>query len=67
MEVDSPVAVVATPVIDDDLFSRQLYAIGIAAQLRIQSSSALIVGLRGIGVEIGGFYIMRKAITKHDV
>ena len=51
MDVDPPTA--ATSQIDDDLFSRQLYAIGIAAQLRIQSSSALIVGLRGIGVEIG--------------
>jgi hypothetical protein len=53
MDVEASSSPSAAPAIDDDLFSRQLYAIGFAAQARIQTSSVLIVGLRGIGVEIG--------------
>jgi hypothetical protein len=53
MDVE-PVAAGAQPsAVDDELYSRQLYAIGHKAQTRIQSSNVLLVGLRGIGVEIG--------------
>ena len=40
--------------VDEDLYSRQLYAIGgHKAQLSLSSSAVLLVGLRGVGVEIG--------------
>ncbi len=39
--------------IDENLLSRQLYVLGHEAQKRLQASSVLIVGLQGIGVEIG--------------
>ena len=39
--------------VDEDLYSRQLYVMGHEAQKRLQSSNILIVGLRGLGVEIG--------------
>jgi molybdopterin/thiamine biosynthesis adenylyltransferase len=40
--------------VDEDLYSRQLYAIGgHTAQRALSRARVLIVGLRGIGVEIG--------------
>lgn len=38
--------------IDESLYSRQLYVMGKEAMLRLQSSNILIIGLRGLGVEI---------------
>jgi len=39
--------------IDEALYSRQLYVFGHEAQRKMASSDVLIVGLRGLGVEIG--------------
>ncbi len=41
--------------IDEALYSRQLYVLGHEAMKRMSSSHVLIAGLRGLGVEIGGF------------
>lgn len=41
--------------IDESLYSRQLYVLGHEAMKRMGSSHVLIVGLRGLGVEIGWF------------
>ena len=38
--------------IDESLYSRQLYVLGHEAMKRMGSSNVLIVGLRGLGVEI---------------
>lgn len=39
--------------IDEALYSRQLYVLGHEAMRKMGSSSVLIVGLDGLGVEIG--------------
>ncbi len=39
--------------IDDGLYSRQLYVMGHEAMHKMSSSKVLIIGLRGLGVEIG--------------
>lgn len=39
--------------IDESLYSRQLYVFGHEAQIKMQNTSVLIVGLKGLGVEIG--------------
>lgn len=41
-----------TPQIDESLYSRQLYVLGKDAMLRMQKSAVLVVGLKGLGVEI---------------
>ncbi|ODV75887.1 E1 ubiquitin-activating protein UBA1 [Cyberlindnera jadinii NRRL Y-1542] len=38
--------------IDESLYSRQLYVLGKEAMLKMQNSNVLIVGLRGLGIEI---------------
>jgi ubiquitin-activating enzyme E1 len=43
----------AKPVIDEGLYSRQLYVMGREGQARMATSNVLIVGLNGLGVEIG--------------
>jgi len=40
-------------VIDEQLYSRQLYVLGHEAMKKMQQSNVLIVGLNGVGVEIG--------------
>ncbi|GMM36292.1 E1 ubiquitin-activating protein [Saccharomycopsis crataegensis] len=40
------------PKIDEGLYSRQLYVLGKEAMLRMQKSSVLIIGLKGLGIEI---------------
>jgi len=40
-------------VIDEQLYSRQLYVLGHEAMKKMQQSNVLIVGLSGVGVEIG--------------
>lgn len=39
--------------LDEELYNRQLYVMGHAAQRRMAASSVLIIGLGGVGVEIG--------------
>jgi ubiquitin-activating enzyme E1 len=60
MEVDGPAAAVEQlkeavnghGEIDESLYSRQLYVLGHEAMKRMGSSNVLVVGLRGLGVEI---------------
>lgn len=53
--MDSEPSVVRTSAstIDEGLYSRQLYVLGHDAMKRMSASDVLIVGLRGLGVEIG--------------
>src|ERR1700710_1041443 len=50
MQVDD--SVVGNTEIDESLYSRQLYVLGHDAMKRMGVSDVLIVGLRGLGVEI---------------
>ncbi len=50
MQVDESVA--GTTEIDESLYSRQLYVLGHEAMRRMGASNVLIVGLKGLGVEI---------------
>jgi|694.fasta_scaffold101824_1 ubiquitin-activating enzyme E1 len=56
------------PKIDEGLYSRQLYAIGYDAMKRLASSSVLISGMNGLGVEIAKNTILQgfKTVTLHD-
>lgn len=45
MQIDSPS-------IDESLYSRQLYVLGKEAMLKMQNANVLIIGLKGLGVEI---------------
>lgn len=51
--VDDGAGAVGTTAIDEELYSRQLYVMGHQAQRRMAASRVLLVGLRGLGVEIG--------------
>jgi ubiquitin-activating enzyme E1 len=55
-------------VIDEDLYSRQLYVMGHEAQKRMAKSDVLIVGLNGLGVEVAKNVILAgvKSVTLHD-
>ncbi|KAG7745711.1 hypothetical protein KL932_000741 [Ogataea haglerorum] len=48
MQVDSP----QEEAIDEGLYSRQLYVLGKEAMLKMASSNVLIIGLKGLGIEI---------------
>lgn len=55
MEVDNPekaIQQLKNGDIDESLYSRQLYVLGHEAMKRMGSSNVLIVGLKGLGVEI---------------
>ena len=39
--------------VDASLYSRQIFALGFDAMRRMAVSNVLVVGLRGLGVEIG--------------
>jgi ubiquitin-activating enzyme E1 len=39
--------------IDESLYSRQLYVLGHDAMRRMQASNILLVGCKGLGIEIG--------------
>lgn len=58
MQIDSPAATAeelknaSNGEIDESLYSRQLYVLGHEAMKRMGSSNILIVGLRGLGIEI---------------
>eukprot|EP01095_Lingulamoeba_sp_RSL-Kostka_P005001 TRINITY_DN1630_c0_g1_i1.p1 TRINITY_DN1630_c0_g1~~TRINITY_DN1630_c0_g1_i1.p1 ORF type:complete len:1015 (-),score=391.00 TRINITY_DN1630_c0_g1_i1:45-3089(-) len=54
--------------IDEDLYSRQLYALGHKSMKRIMESDVLIVGLRGLGVEIAKNIVLTgvRSVSLHD-
>lgn len=73
MQVDSPAAAVeqlrsADGEIDESLYSRQLYVLGHEAMKRMSSSNVLVVGLRGLGVEIAKNIALAgvKSLTLYD-
>jgi ubiquitin-activating enzyme E1 len=39
--------------VDEGLYSRQLYVLGHETMKRMQTTDILLVGLRGVGLEIG--------------
>lgn len=47
MQIDSP-----PQEIDESLYSRQLYVLGKEAMLKMQNANVLIIGLKGLGIEI---------------
>jgi len=54
--------------IDEALYSRQLYVLGHEAMRKMMASSVLIVGLRGLGVEIAKNVVLGgvKSVTLYD-
>lgn len=56
------------PVIDEGLYSRQIYVLGVDAMKKLASSSVLISGMGGLGVEIAKNVILAgaKSVTIHD-
>lgn len=54
--------------IDENLYSRQLFVMGKAAQHRLATSRVLIIGLSGLGAEIAKNLILAgvKSVTLHD-
>ncbi|QKF94300.1 ubiquitin activating enzyme [Fadolivirus algeromassiliense] len=54
--------------IDFNLYSRQLYAIGVEAMKKMVTSSVLISGMNGLGVEIAKNAILQgfRSVTLHD-
>eukprot|EP01104_Vermistella_antarctica_P014555 TRINITY_DN460_c0_g2_i1.p1 TRINITY_DN460_c0_g2~~TRINITY_DN460_c0_g2_i1.p1 ORF type:complete len:895 (-),score=330.14 TRINITY_DN460_c0_g2_i1:63-2747(-) len=54
--------------LDLDLYSRQLYVLGIEAMTALSKASVLVIGLGGLGVEISKNVILAgpKAVTVHD-
>lgn len=54
--------------VDEGLYSRQLYVFGHEAQERMASTNVLVVGLKGLGVEIGSVGLrccgQRRAVFK---
>ena len=56
------------PTIDEALYSRQLYVLGTEAMKKMMSSTVLIIGLSGLGVETAKNVILGgvKSVTLHD-
>ena len=54
--------------IDESLYSRQLYVLGHEAMRRMQKANVLIIGLRGLGVELAKDVILAgvKSVTLWD-
>lgn len=54
--------------IDENLYSRQLYAVGFDAMKRMANSNVLISGMNGLGVEIAKNIILQgfKRVSLHD-
>jgi len=54
--------------IDESLYSRQLYVLGREAMIRMSQSNVLIIGLRGLGVEIAKNVVLAgvKSVTIYD-
>lgn len=67
MQVDEAV-VVGNDGIDESLYSRQLYVLGHDAMKRMRASDVLIVGLKGLGVEIAKNVALAgvKSLTLYD-
>ncbi|KAI8872869.1 ubiquitin-activating enzyme E1 [Ramicandelaber brevisporus] len=65
MEVESPAA---TTQIDESLYSRQLYVLGHEAMQRMSAANVLIVGLKGLGIEIAKNVCLAgvKSVTIYD-
>ncbi|XP_069501606.1 ubiquitin-like modifier-activating enzyme 1 [Ambystoma mexicanum] len=55
-------------VMDEGLYSRQLYVLGHEAMKRMQNSNVLISGMRGLGVEVAKNIILGgvKSVSIHD-
>lgn len=70
MEIDTETMVEKTKQgdIDESLYSRQLYVLGHEAMKRMGSSNVLIVGLKGLGVEIAKNIALAgvKSLALHD-
>lgn len=71
MQVDNPqeaVEAAKQPDIDESLYSRQLYVLGHEAMKRMGSSNVLVVGLKGLGVEIAKNIALAgvKSLTLYD-
>jgi ubiquitin-activating enzyme E1 len=71
MQVDNPqetVEKIKQGEIDESLYSRQLYVLGHEAMKRMGSSNVLIVGLKGLGVEIAKNIALAgvKSLTLYD-
>ncbi|KAI1444696.1 ubiquitin-activating enzyme E1 1 [Annulohypoxylon stygium] len=66
VQVDN--SVVGQTEIDESLYSRQLYVLGHEAMKRMGASNVLIVGLKGLGVEISKNIALAgvKSLTLHD-
>lgn len=66
MQVDEPTA--GNNEIDESLYSRQLYVLGHDAMKRMSASNVLIVGLKGLGVEIAKNVALAgvKSLTLYD-
>lgn len=54
--------------IDESLYSRQLYVLGKEAMLKMQNSNVLIIGLKGLGIEIAKNVALAgvKSLTLQD-
>ncbi|KAH0547766.1 E1 ubiquitin-activating protein [Glutinoglossum americanum] len=68
MQVDTPPGDQKNGEIDESLYSRQLYVLGHEAMKRMGSSNVLIVGLKGLGVEIAKNIALAgvKSLTLYD-
>ncbi|KAF8251067.1 ubiquitin-activating enzyme E1 [Wilcoxina mikolae CBS 423.85] len=68
MQVDSPAADAQSSTIDEGLYSRQLYVLGHEAMKRMSQSDILVVGLKGLGVEIAKNICLAgvKSISLYD-
>ena len=66
MQVDESVA--GNTEIDESLYSRQLYVLGHEAMKRMSASNVLIVGMKGLGVEIAKNIALAgvKSLTLYD-
>ncbi|POS85648.1 ubiquitin-activating enzyme E1 [Erysiphe pulchra] len=66
MEIDESLE--DNTVIDESLYSRQLYVLGHEAMKRMSASNVLIVGLKGLGVEIAKNIALAgvKSLTLYD-
>ncbi|KAH8173555.1 thiF family protein [Sarocladium implicatum] len=66
MQVDE--SVVGSTEIDESLYSRQLYVLGHEAMKRMGASNVLVVGLKGLGVEIAKNIALAgvKSLTLYD-
>eukprot|EP01116_Phalansterium_solitarium_P005095 TRINITY_DN1640_c0_g1_i4.p1 TRINITY_DN1640_c0_g1~~TRINITY_DN1640_c0_g1_i4.p1 ORF type:complete len:1025 (+),score=498.95 TRINITY_DN1640_c0_g1_i4:192-3266(+) len=68
MEVDAPGSTGSGVEIDESLYSRQLYVLGHETMKKMAASSILLIGLKGLGVEIAKDLILTgvKSVTLFD-